>query len=74
MVFILIFVGLLIITTILLGPSLIDYFNLEQRLPKLAKFLKLRQTIDKYNLYLIIFIIIYLIVIYYILLNLYMFI
>ena len=73
MVFILIFVGLLIITTILLGPSLIDYFNLEQRLPKLAKFLKLRQTIDKYNLYLIIFIIIYLIVIYYILLHLYMF-
>ena len=74
MVFILIFVGLLIVTTILFGPSLIDYFNLEQRLPKLAKFLKLRQIIDKYNLYLIIFIIIYLIVIYFIFLNLYIFI
>nr|YP_009690317.1 hypothetical protein Fomme_000087 [Fomitiporia mediterranea]QEG57097.1 hypothetical protein Fomme_000087 [Fomitiporia mediterranea] len=74
--FILIFVGLLFITTIFLGQSLIDYFNLEHRSPKLAKFLKLRQTIDKYYLYLFIIIlnkfylnlfiiIFYLIVIYY---------
>lgn len=69
--FIMIFGGLFSITTILLGQYLIDYFNLEDRYPKLVKFLKLRQTIDKY--YLIInIILIYLIIIYYIVLNFYM--
>lgn len=69
--FIMIFGGMLSVTSILFGQYLIEYFNLEKRYPKLAKYLKLRQTVEKY--YLIInIVIIYFIIIYYIVLNFYM--
>lgn len=67
-----IFGGMLSITTILFSQYFIDSFKLEERFPKLAKFLKLRQTIDKY--YLIFnFVLIYLILILYVALNVFMF-
>lgn len=70
--FVMIFGGMLSITTILFSQYFIDGFKLEERFPKLAKYLKLRQTIDKY--YLIFnFVLIYLILIFYIALNLFMF-
>lgn len=71
--FIMIFGGMVTITSILFGQYLIDYFNLEKRYPKLAKFLKLKAIADKYYLISNI-IIIYLIIIFFIVLNLYMFI
>lgn len=67
-----IFGGMLSITTILFSQYFIDSFKLEERFPKQAKFLKLRQTIDKY--YLIFnFVLIYLILILYVALNVFMF-
>lgn len=67
-----IFGGMLSITTILFSQYFIDSFKLEERFPKLAKYLKFRQTIDKY--YLIFnFVLIYLILILYVALNVFMF-
>nr|YP_010130255.1 hypothetical protein KQ422_mgp043 [Clavaria fumosa]QPZ51157.1 hypothetical protein [Clavaria fumosa] len=69
--FIMILGGMVTITLILFGEYLINYFKLDQRYPKLVKYIKLRQTFNKY--YLIInIIIIYLILILYIVLNFYM--
>nr|YP_009652982.1 hypothetical protein [Taiwanofungus camphoratus]QCG70020.1 hypothetical protein [Taiwanofungus camphoratus]UKQ56110.1 hypothetical protein [Taiwanofungus camphoratus]WRO45221.1 hypothetical protein [Taiwanofungus sp. YW-2023a] len=71
--FIMVLGGMITITLILFGEYLINYFKLDQRYPKLAKYIKLRQKVNKY--YLIVnFIIIYLIIIIYIVLNFYMFI
>ena len=69
--FIMILGGMVTITLVLFGEYLINYFKLDQRYPKLVKYIKLRQTFNKY--YLIInIIIIYLILILYIVLNFYM--
>ena len=69
--FIMVFGGMVTVTSILFGQYLIDYFNLEKRYPKLARYLKLKQTLNKY--YLIFNIIyIYLILILFIVLNTFM--
>ena len=71
--FIMVLGGLVTITTILIGQYFIDYFKLEQRFPKLAKYIKLRQTFKKY--YLIVnLIIMFLISIFFVALNIFMFI
>lgn len=69
--FIMILGGMITISLILFGKYIINYFKLEEKYPKLAKYIRLRQTFNKY--YLIInIIIIYLILILYIVLNFYM--
>jgi len=47
---IVILLSLYSIICIFFGNSLIDYFDLENRFPKLAKFIKLRRTFQKYYL------------------------
>lgn len=69
--FVMILGGMVTITTILIGQQIIAYFNLETRYPKLARYIKLRQTFDKYFL-IINIIIVCLIAIIYIALNFYM--
>lgn len=69
--FIMILGGIYTITLILFGEYIINYFKLDERYPKLSKYILYRQTFNKY--YLIFnFIIIYLILILYIMLNFYM--
>lgn len=60
------------ITTTLLGNKIISYFNLENKYPKISKYLKYREKMGNYYIIFSMFMI-YLVSIYYICLNLYMF-
>lgn len=70
--FILVFSFFTTVVFIIIGESIIKYFKLELKFPKLAKIIKIRST---FNVYYLIFniIIIYSILIFFICINLYMF-
>ena len=71
--FLMVLGGLVSITFILFGDYLINYFKLEERFPKLAKYIQLRQKIQRYTLIFHMFMV-YLILIVFIIINAYMFI
>jgi hypothetical protein len=60
------------ITTLLIGDQLINFFKLETKYPKLAKYIKLKQTLNKHYLrfYIVLFYILFLLLIS---INIYMF-
>ena len=45
-----IFGGMTSITSILFGEYILNYFKLESKWPKLAKYIKLKQKVNKYYL------------------------
>ena len=60
------------ISTIIFGEYLIKYFKLEERFPKLAKYLKIRQSFSKF--YVISYVVLlYIITIFFVCVNLFMF-
>lgn len=70
--FLMIFGGMTSITSILFGEYILNYFKLESKWPKLAKYIKLKQKVNKY--YLIFnFFMVYLIIFAFVIINLFMF-
>jgi hypothetical protein len=69
--FLMIFFTLISITTLLIGDYLIEKFKLNDKYPKIYKYIKFKQTLNKHYM-MFYFIIFYIIVIVYILANFYM--